>query len=91
MLFFRRALNRDGPVIVRWAGAAPAPVALVTDQRHPAVIADAVVAAGLTADRRKAAADRFGGELPHHTMGRQPVDGVVSRAVLVGTDDFAVN
>ena len=91
MLLVRRTLSRNGTVVIGRTGTAPASVTLIADQRHPAVIADAVVTAGLTADRRKAAANRLGGELPNHTMRRQPVDGVVSRAVLVGTDDFAVN
>ena len=78
-------------MVVRRAGAAPAPVALIADQRHPAVIADAVVAAGLPADRRKAAANRLGGELPDHAVRRQPVDGMITRTVSIWADDFAVN
>ena len=91
MLLVRCALNRDGTMVVRRAGAAPAPVALIADQRHPSVIADAVVAAGLTADRRKAAANRLGGELPNYTVRRDTVHAMISRAVSVWADDLAVN
>ena len=91
MLLVRCALNRNSAVVIGGAGAAPAPVALIADQRHPAVIADAVVAAGLPADRRKAAANRLGRELADYAVWRQPVDGMITGAVSIWADDFAVN
>ena len=80
------AFDGDRPLIVLPAGSTPGTVLLLDTKRHTTIIANAVVAAGLTTRADKAPADALSGKLPNNAMRGDSVDAVGSLPGMVRTE-----
>ncbi|EJX40201.1 hypothetical protein HMPREF1366_03101 [Enterococcus faecium ERV26] len=80
------AFDGDGPLIVGAGRGTPGAVFLLHIHTYTAINADAVVAACLSGSRQKDTAECFHRALPHHTVGRDTVDGVRPLPGVVGAE-----
>lgn len=82
----RRHLDGDGAVVVVGVGAAPGTVLLLDVHTDFAILADTIVAAGLSGARSEHAAEALDGHLSYNTMDGHPGNGMLPGAALVGAD-----
>lgn len=82
----RRHLDGNGAIVVVCVGAAPGTVLLLDVHTDLAVLADAVVAAGLSGARSEHAAEALDGHLSYDTMNGHPGNSILPGAALIGAD-----
>lgn len=79
-------LNRDSPVIVLRAAAAPTAISLVAEQRNVAIAGDGVVAGHPAGRAALDLRNLFEAQITRHVVGRDLGNRVPARAVAVGRD-----